>query len=99
MFISGGSRKCSEKSRKRERPRRLQKLNLRKGNPSGRKQRNKTHPCRLEHESPDIFSDCCCACLDVVPDSAGRGLAAVPRASREWCRSRGQSAAPLGTDE
>src|SRR5882724_8118838 len=41
MFISAGSRKCSRKSRKRERQRRLQKLNLRKRNPPGRKQRNK----------------------------------------------------------
>src|SRR6267142_1515327 len=41
MFISAGSRKCSRKSRKQERQRRLQKLNLRKRNPPGRKQRNK----------------------------------------------------------
>jgi len=40
MFISAGSRKCSRKSRKRERQRRLHKLNLRKRNPPGRKQRN-----------------------------------------------------------
>src|SRR5712671_562209 len=46
MFISAGSRKCSRKSRKRERQRRLQKLNLRKRNPPGRKQRNKLL-CRL----------------------------------------------------
>src|SRR5437016_13545182 len=41
MFISAGSRKYSRKSRKRERQRRLQKLNLRKRNPPGGKQRNK----------------------------------------------------------
>src|SRR5439155_25574478 len=40
MFISAGSRKCSPKSRKRVRQRRLQKLNLRKRN-RRRKQRNK----------------------------------------------------------
>ena len=40
-----------------------------------------------------------CACLAVVTDGEGRGLAAVSRAFVEWCRSRGQSPAPLGTRE
>jgi predicted PhzF superfamily epimerase YddE/YHI9 len=40
MFISAGSRKYSRKSQKRERQRRLQKLNLRKRNPPRRKQRS-----------------------------------------------------------
>src|SRR5882724_7956658 len=34
---------------------------------------------RFEHDSPKAFSDGC-ACLAVASGSAGRGLAAVPRA-------------------